>query len=85
MTDEIIEVFFTKDFVHLSTPSSSNWHKVRKKPIEVLALQIHKPFIVHTLEGEMLGQPGDYLIRGVEGECYPCKKEIFEKTYEILE
>ena len=39
-------------------------------------------FIIHTLEGDMLCSTGDYLIRGVNGEFYPCKPDIFEKTYE---
>lgn len=38
--------------------------------------------VVHTLEGKMYGSPGDWLIRGVEGELYFCKPDIFEKTYE---
>ena len=38
--------------------------------------------IIKTLEGEMHVSPGDYVIRGVEGEYYPCKPDIFEKTYE---
>lgn len=37
---------------------------------------------IETLEGKMLASPDDYLICGVEGEIYPCKKSIFEKTYE---
>lgn len=36
---------------------------------------------VHTLEGDMKVHPGDYIVRGVDGEFYPVKKEIFEKTY----
>lgn len=39
-------------------------------------------FIVKTLEGEMAAGPGDYLIMGVKGEIYPCRKDIFEETYE---
>jgi hypothetical protein len=35
-----------------------------------------------TLEGEHLAQPGDWIIRGVQGELYPCKPDIFEATYE---
>jgi hypothetical protein len=42
-----------------------------------------KPLIyVRTLEGDMLASIGDYLIRGVAGEYYPCRADIFEKTYE---
>lgn len=37
---------------------------------------------IDTLEGQMTAAPGDYIIRGVEGEIYPCKPGIFEKTYE---
>jgi hypothetical protein len=35
-----------------------------------------------TLEGEMVAQPGDWIIRGVQGEYYPCKPDIFQATYE---
>jgi hypothetical protein len=38
--------------------------------------------IIRTLEGDMLASPGDYVIRGVKGEFYPCKPDIFEATYE---
>ena len=38
--------------------------------------------IVKTLEGDMIARPGDWIITGVEGEKYPCKDEIFQKTYE---
>lgn len=37
---------------------------------------------IPTLEGVMTAQPGDWIIRGVKGEYYPCKPEIFEATYE---
>jgi hypothetical protein len=36
---------------------------------------------IHTLEGSMRASKGDYIIKGIEGEFYPCKPEIFEKTY----
>ena len=37
---------------------------------------------IHTLEGVMRGEVGDWIIRGVNGEFYPCKPEVFDKTYE---
>jgi hypothetical protein len=40
--------------------------------------------IVATLEGEMTARPGDWIIRGIAGELYPCKPEIFEKSYEPI-
>lgn len=40
---------------------------------------------VKTLEGKMLVSPNDYVIKGVNGEFYPCKPDIFEKTYEKVD
>lgn len=38
--------------------------------------------LVHTLEGDMRANPGDWIIRGIEGELYPCKPDIFQRSYE---
>ena len=38
--------------------------------------------LIDTLEGQMVALPGDWIIRGVQGEHYPCKPDIFEATYE---
>ena len=54
------------------------------------------PYIVHfdqrgeyiniaTLEGTMRADIGDYIIKGINGEFYPCKPDIFEKSYELVE
>lgn len=40
---------------------------------------------IDTLEGVMTARPGDYIIRGVQGEFYPCKPGIFAATYEEVE
>lgn len=40
---------------------------------------------IKTLEGIHECSPGDYIIKGVRGELYPCKPDIFEKTYERVE
>ena len=37
---------------------------------------------IDTLEGTMWAQPGDWIIKGVQGEFYPCKPDIFAATYE---
>lgn len=39
-------------------------------------------FTIETLEGVMRGNPGDWIIKGVKGEIYPCKPDVFEATYE---
>jgi hypothetical protein len=41
--------------------------------------------VVDTLEGQLRGDVGDWIIRGVQGEYYPCKNEIFLATYEPAE
>jgi hypothetical protein len=38
--------------------------------------------LIDTLEGTMAARPGDYILRGVQGEVYPCKPDIFEATYD---
>lgn len=40
---------------------------------------------IPTLEGKMICSKGDWIIKGVNGEFYPCKPDIFEKTYEKVE
>jgi len=39
---------------------------------------------IPTLEGNHTAKHGDYIIKGISGEFYPCKPEIFEKTYEVV-
>jgi len=39
---------------------------------------------IQTLEGSMIASVGDYIIKGVKGEFYPCKPDIFEMTYEKI-
>jgi hypothetical protein len=41
--------------------------------------------VISTLEGEMVASPQDFIIRGVKGEFYPCKPDIFAATYEPAE
>ena len=41
--------------------------------------------IIETLEGTMIASKGDYIIKGIKGEFYPCKPDIFQATYEECE
>jgi len=75
--------------------------KFRKKPVVIEAEQFLKsmplPFsregvccyddgwFIHTLEGRLHISEGDWIIKGVQGEFYPCKPDIFEQTYEPAE
>ncbi len=58
---------------------------VRKRPVVVRAWRPSVPFDVCTLDGTMHGNADDWLIMGVNGELYPCKPDIFEKTYDVVE
>lgn len=59
--------------------------RYKKKPIVVEAIQTNKPMIIKTLEGDMVAEKGDWIITGVNGEKYPCKPDIFDKTYVPLD
>lgn len=59
--------------------------KYRKKPVVIEAYQTDKELDIETLEGTMHASKGDWIITGVNGEKYPCKPDIFEKTYEPVE
>ena len=61
-------------------------HKLRYRGYDRVNDQHFPPtVVVRTLEGDMTAQVGDYIIEGVNGELYPCKPDIFEKTYEKVE
>ena len=47
--------------------------------------QSNDAILIDTLEGTMRAEPGDWIIRGVAGECYLCKPDIFDATYEPVD
>lgn len=59
----------------------SNYKEIREF-IGENALCSDLSIVIPTLEGDMVAQKGDYIIKGVQGEFYPCKPDIFEQTYE---
>lgn len=56
----------------------------RKKPVVIEAERLDKPVVIETAEGDMQANAGDWLIKGVNGEFYPCKDDIFRQTYEPI-
>lgn len=52
--------------------------------IPVRDADISLPVFINTLEGTMSAMPGDFIIKGVRGEFYPCKPDIFAATYEAV-
>lgn len=61
-----------------------DWMRYRKKPVVISAYQTDVETVIHTLEGDMKANVGDWIIEGVKGEMYPCKPDIFEATYELV-
>ena len=59
--------------------------KFRKRPVVIEAVQLGTRRYINTREGTLTGEPGDWLITGVEGEQYPCANGIFLKTYEPVD
>lgn len=57
--------------------------RYRKRPVVIRARRMPEPFTVATLEGEMRGNAGDWLITGIDGEQYPCADHIFRATYTL--
>jgi hypothetical protein len=70
---------------------------VQLKDLDIISLMVIQEFVgltndkvlavsdgvlIKTLEGNMKASIGDFIIKGVQGEFYPCKPDIFEKTYE---
>jgi len=66
----------------------SNMQEVKdfvKNNFECIPSDTSLRLIIHTLEGDHVCSEGDFIIRGVKGEFYPCKPDIFEQTYELVE
>lgn len=59
--------------------------KFRKKPIVIEAYKTDKELIIQTLEVPMKADPGDWIITGIRGEKYPCKPDVFDRTYEPVQ
>lgn len=49
------------------------------------SIVVNGELFLETLEGRMRANVGDFLIKGIKGEVYPCKPDIFEETYESVE
>lgn len=64
------------DKLHFESMDASNLEEGKLSMVDFLAIQ--------TLEGVMTVSDGDYIIKGVNGEFYPCKPDIFKKTYEPI-
>jgi hypothetical protein len=80
----IIEAF--KWLGELTDPAWPLWFQEAVKATTVEFDTAEDPMVMYitTLEGTMKATAGDYIIRGVKGELYPCKPDIFETLYEVV-
>ena len=58
------------------------WGGVTEDGANIVPSTVEQCLIIPTLEGEMRANVGDWIIRGLKGELYPCRPDIFEMTYE---
>ena len=63
----------------------TKFQKYVKIPVEIEAYQTDVELEIETLEGVMKANKGDWIIRGVKGELYPCKPDVFNMTYKKSE
>ena len=69
----------------ISKIEESKFEKFMKIPVEIEAYQTDEEVYIETLEGVMKADKGDWIIKGVKGELYPCKPDVFKMTYEKVE
>lgn len=65
--------------------TGENIHEIERFAMGSLSIQyLDEPPTIHinTIEGLLKASVGDYIIKGIKGEFYPCKPDIFEQTYE---
>lgn len=68
-----------KNFFEIREKFTGHLHPLANDPLRNTGFDSIE---IHTMEGMMLAQKGDWIIKGVKGELYPCKPDIFEATYE---
>lgn len=72
-----------KRYIKTGKIDKTKFQKYVKKPVTIEAYQTDEEVEIETLEGTMTANKGDYIIKGIQGELYPCKPDIFNQTYDI--
>jgi len=62
--------------------TGENKNEIKEFVGDYILLDWRKNISLHTLEGDMKISIGDWIIKGIKGEFYPCKRDIFKETYE---
>ena len=83
----VVEVFQYDGDISIDTNSKTDIPQwiVQAFKDKILCYGTQEHLFVQTLEGTMIVSKNDYIIQGVNGELYPCKPDIFEKTYERID
>jgi hypothetical protein len=81
----VIEAFqYDGDLINSSgIPYVPSW-AIEANDADIIYFKDAGELYIKTLEGDHHVSVGDYVIQGVNGELYPCKPDIFEKTYEVV-
>lgn len=74
------------EFTRKSLKSTDSWVRLYSDKLHLTSQYAGKVLYIEidTLEGTMRADLGDFIIKGVQGEFYPCKPDIFEKTYDVI-
>lgn len=67
------------------TGTNENLLKLREFTGDNSLCVVGESIVIKTLEGNIYATIGDYIIKGIKGEFYPCKPDIFNETYEEVE
>ena len=77
--------FTGKNWIDICEFVGEGNYKLPDRTLEEYREELFNYIYIVTLEGDMKANIGDYIIRGVKGEYYPCKPDIFKQTYEEAE
>ncbi|BAQ16944.1 hypothetical protein [Methyloceanibacter caenitepidi] len=80
-----IEAVRCRDVLFEPYPSLPFWMQMAINGRRIVKVAPNVGLQIATLEGTMSAEPDDWIIRGVKGEIYPCKPDVFEATYEPVE
>jgi hypothetical protein len=81
----VIDAFQYKGNGNFENPDLPYWIWMAFETGVLWSKEGQDPLLIKTLEGSLSVSPDDWIIRGVNGELYPCKPDIFEKTYEAAQ
>jgi hypothetical protein len=73
------------DAIQITAEWFDNNVSVQMNPKGLITDSVARKVYIHTLEGRMVADEGDWIITGIKGERYPCKPDIFAATYEPVD